>query len=67
MKLSPIHQDPQKNKIYETSTTCQEILPMHVSYYDIIGYTPPWIGYFVEYEGEWVASAGFKGSPKMGR
>jgi RimJ/RimL family protein N-acetyltransferase len=67
MKLSPIYQDKQQNAIYEACTTCQEILPMHVSYYDAIGYKPPWIGYFVQHEGQWVGSAGFKGAPQNGQ
>ena len=40
---------------------------MSVKYYDMIGYYPPWIGYFVESDGVLKGSCGFKGAPFKGR
>jgi RimJ/RimL family protein N-acetyltransferase len=40
-----------------------EILHMTVNYYRMIGFSPPWIGYFVKLDGKMVGSAGYKGAP----
>lgn len=40
---------------------------MSIDFYNKIGYSPPWIGYYVEVDGQLVGSVGFKGAPKDGR
>lgn len=37
------------------------------SYYKVVGFVPPWIGYVTVYEGRVVGGGAFKGSPKEKR
>jgi RimJ/RimL family protein N-acetyltransferase len=40
---------------------------MTINYYKIIGFVPPWIGYFAQLDNQLVGAAGFKGRPKDGK
>ena len=39
---------------------------MSVDFYKRVGFTPPWIGYYVKLNNELVAAGGFKGKPVNG-
>ena len=63
LELIPIKQTLEENQDFETNPDCQETILMTVDYYKIIGFVPPWIGYFARLNGELVGAAGFKGQP----
>jgi ribosomal-protein-alanine N-acetyltransferase len=61
--LIPIKQSLEENQEFESDPDSREILCMTVDYYKIIGFDPPWIGYFARLNETLVGSAGFKGQP----
>lgn len=63
LELIPIKQTLEENQQFETNPDSREILLMTVDYYKIIGFIPPWIGYFARLNEQLVGSAGFKGQP----
>ncbi|MFO7257297.1 MAG: GNAT family N-acetyltransferase [Bacteroidota bacterium] len=65
--LVPIARRMEDNTAFAAVPDCAEILAMNVQYYDMIGYRPPWIGYFAEDNGIFKGSGGFKGAPFKGR
>ncbi|MDV3309079.1 MAG: GNAT family N-acetyltransferase [Cyclobacteriaceae bacterium] len=65
--LLPIARRMEDNEAFAAEPDCAEILSMSVQYYEMIGYYPPWIGYFAESGGELKGSGGFKGAPFKGR
>lgn len=67
LQLLPIHETIEDNSIFEADTTCHEALFMTINYYKIIGFVPPWIGYFAQLDNQLVGAAGFKGRPKDGK
>jgi [ribosomal protein S5]-alanine N-acetyltransferase len=67
MKLIPIAEQLEDNQRFQNEPLCKEGLPMSVSFYQRVGYMPPWIGYFVEEGNQLVGAAGFKGPPKDGK
>lgn len=42
---------------------CQDVFEVYEEFYPISGYSPPWIGYFAQQDGEVVGVGGFKGAP----
>lgn len=67
LELLPIYQTPEENKVFESNTDCRETLEMTVEFYEKVGYTPPWTGYYVKKDKELVGMAAFKGRPIQGR
>lgn len=64
MQLVPIDLDDSKNDAYRSNADCAAILSMYPMYYQMIGYSLPWIGYFATLNGsEMVGAGGFKGRP----
>jgi [ribosomal protein S5]-alanine N-acetyltransferase len=63
IELIPIKQTLEENQAFKTDTDSYDILCMTVEYYKIIGFVPPWIGYFAMLNEKPVGSAGFKGQP----
>lgn len=63
IKLLPILPYPDTNAAFADNPLCKESLQMVLEYYPRIGFVPPWIGYFVEKNGELVGNAAFKGAP----
>lgn len=63
LELIPIHATLEENTFFTHFANSHEILQMTVEYYQRIGYTPPWIGYFAMQDGVIVGSAGIKGKP----
>ena len=67
MKLMPIDIDEYKNDIFRNDPYCADVLAMYPAYYAMVGYSPPWIGYFATIDGhEMVGCGGFKGRPSSG-
>lgn len=67
MKLKPIKQHLEENAEFIHHSLCAETLFQTIEYYKIIGYHPPWIGYYAEQDGELVGAAGIKGKPVNGK
>ncbi|MEL6250806.1 MAG: GNAT family N-acetyltransferase [Bacteroidota bacterium] len=64
MELIPITNRPEQLKDFEDNPEAKAIFNFTQSYYQEIGYTPPWHGYFAKVKGKWVGTAAFKGQPK---
>lgn len=67
MKLLPIKRTKEENAEFVEHPDCRDILCQSIEFYEKVGYTSPWTGYFAQMEGELVGSAGFKGAPKDGK
>lgn len=66
MELIPIQASLAENEVFASNPLCQESLGMSIEFYKRVGFTPPWICYYVMKEDELVASAAFKGKPVNG-
>lgn len=64
MELVPIDIDDTKNATLMANDDCREILAMYPPFYVRVGFNPPWIGYFMKRDGEFVGCGGFKGKPR---
>ena len=67
MELIPIDIDETKNATLMQSDDCREILAMYPPHYGRVGFHPPWIGYFLKRDNEFVGCGGFKGKPRHGK
>ncbi|HUP13104.1 MAG TPA: GNAT family N-acetyltransferase [Niastella sp.] len=68
MLLLPIDIDETKNAPLRDNPECLDILNVYPGYYQKVGYTKPWIGYFATIDGnEMVGAGGFKGKPGNGK
>ena len=63
MTFLPIHQTLKENKTFANNSLCKESLGMCIEFYKRVGFTPPWICYYVEEDGELIGNAAFKGKP----
>ena len=64
MELKPISTQEDASKEIFNSPDCQSLLEAYKNYYPVIGYNPPWIGYFIFKNGIIAGSCGFTGKPK---
>jgi ribosomal-protein-alanine N-acetyltransferase len=64
MELFPIDIDESRNNSFRHIPECVDILNVYPMYYSLIGYSPPWVGYFAMREGQTVGAGGFKGRPR---
>lgn len=65
MQLFPIPQAQQDALPFLEDANCRSVFPMQQAFYEAIGnYEPPWIGYFVELNEQWVGTCAFKGAPQ---
>ncbi|MDB4904578.1 MAG: hypothetical protein JWQ63_3859 [Mucilaginibacter sp.] len=67
MKLIPINEYIHENKEFTDNPECLDSIYITVDYFKKIGYTPPWIGYYVQLNDNLVGSAAFKGKPVDGK
>jgi [ribosomal protein S5]-alanine N-acetyltransferase len=63
LELVQIKETLAENSEFESCPECHAILHMTLDYYRVIGYNPPWIGYFAKIRGKVVGSGGYKGKP----
>ena len=61
--LQPIGKTAEENREFLEHPEFEDVLAATTDYYKIIGFNPPWIGYFAKMENEYVGSAGYKGKP----
>jgi RimJ/RimL family protein N-acetyltransferase len=66
MKLVAISDRLEDNKVFDDFPSAKVILEMTIEFYKVVGFVPPWIGYFVMEEDNLIGYAGFKGPPKNG-
>jgi RimJ/RimL family protein N-acetyltransferase len=67
MKLIPIPVHPDRSDQRFQHPDCQQILDTYTDYYPIIGFNPPWIGYFIVRDDVVVGYCGFLGQPVGGQ
>lgn len=67
MNLKPITLQEDKSNTQYASADCQQLLAMYDDFYPKIGFSLPWVGYFVVRENTIVGSCGFVGQPKNGQ
>jgi len=63
MPLLPIYPTLSENSVFANNPLCNESLGMCIEFYKKVGFTPPWICYYVKENDELVGSAAFKGQP----
>jgi RimJ/RimL family protein N-acetyltransferase len=66
MELIPVLQHLQENPEFVSDPKCQESLHMTINFYKMVGFLPPWIGYYVKQNDDLIGCAGFKGKPVNG-
>lgn len=59
-------QEDKRSEIY-ASADCQQLISMYEDFYSKIGFSIPWVGYFVVRQNEIVGSCGFVGQPENGQ
>ena len=67
MELLPIRLDVDYDDEKFSSKECRDVIEIYKTYYPNIGYLEPWIGYFIEVNGQIVGTCGFTGKPENGR
>jgi [ribosomal protein S5]-alanine N-acetyltransferase len=66
MELVPVNEHLEENPEFVNNPLLQESLHMSIEFYKKVGFTPPWICYYVKQERELVGCAGIKGKPVNG-
>jgi ribosomal-protein-alanine N-acetyltransferase len=64
MKLLPIHEHIEQNKVFTDNPLCQETIYMTIDFFKRVGYKKPWISYYATENGGLVGCGAFKGAPK---
>lgn len=64
-KIIELYED--KTKEIFASADCQQLLNMYADFYPKIGFSPPWVGYFIIRQTQIVGSCSFLGPPKDGK
>jgi RimJ/RimL family protein N-acetyltransferase len=59
----PVQKTPEENVELIANPDCQDSIYMTMDFYRSIGYTPPWIGYYIQTNSKLVGSAAYKGRP----
>jgi ribosomal-protein-alanine N-acetyltransferase len=67
MTLAPILIDEDPAKEIYANDFCRSVFESYPAYYYMVGYNPPWIGYFVIRDGIVVGVGGFISKPVNGR
>ncbi|MBK5278077.1 MAG: GNAT family N-acetyltransferase [Bacteroidia bacterium] len=67
MELIPINETLEENGEFAGNSLCLDSLYMTIDFYKSVGFSPPWIGYYVRQNDQLVGSGGFKGRPINGQ
>jgi RimJ/RimL family protein N-acetyltransferase len=68
MTLLPIEVETTRNKIFQDSPECAEIVAIFQDHYQKTGFHKPWIVYVFSNEaGEFIGAGGFKDQPREGK
>ena len=63
MTLLPIREHADENPEFSSHPDCQDSYAMTISFYQRIGFQPPWISYYASVNSELVGAAAYKGKP----
>ncbi len=63
MHLIAVQERFEENERFTSNSLYKETIQLTIDFYKKVGFVPPWIGYYVEVNGNLVGSAGFKGPP----
>jgi len=66
LHLVPIKEKIEDNEEFINHPFCKDNIYMSIDFYQRVGYNPPWIGYYVKEDDEFIAAVGFKGPPVNG-
>jgi ribosomal-protein-alanine N-acetyltransferase len=66
MELIPVMELVEDNFEFTSNPICQESIYMSIDFYKKVGFTPPWICYYVRQDENLMGCAGFKGKPIHG-
>lgn len=67
MKLLPIKEKLEDNSGFRADPACLDTLYQTVIYFQSIGYSFPWVGYYASVNNHLVGSGAFKGRPQHGK
>jgi RimJ/RimL family protein N-acetyltransferase len=68
MKLLPIDIDETQNSRFRENTECLVVLNVFTDFYKRVGFSKPWIAYFVPDDTDAIiGGGGYKGKPKDGK
>jgi ribosomal-protein-alanine N-acetyltransferase len=67
MNLLPIQERLEDNPEFISNPACQETLHQTIAYFQSIGYSFPWIGYYACVNNHLVGTGAFKGRPLIGK
>jgi [ribosomal protein S5]-alanine N-acetyltransferase len=67
MKLLPIKEKLEDNSEFVRQPACMETLLQTLTYFQSLGYSFPWIGYYASINNQLVGSGAFKGRPVHGK
>src|ERR1700686_2639572 len=66
MELVPVNEHLEENSEFAANPLLKESLNMSIDFYKRVGFSPPWICYYVKQDDELVGCAGIKGKPVNG-
>ena len=66
MKLLPVKEKIEENTAFIDNPICKESLIQTIEFFKIVGFTPPWIGYYASQDENLVGACAFKGKPING-
>ena len=67
MELIPVLELAEENPVFTSNPLCQDSIYMSIDFYKKVGFTPPWICYYVKENQELIGCAAFKGKPVNGQ
>ena len=67
MELIPVQATLEENPEFVNHPDCQESISMTIDFYKVVGFNPPWIGYYANQDGRLVGCGAFKGQPVDGK
>ena len=67
MELIPVLEYAEENIVFTSNPLCQDSIYMCIDFYKKVGFTPPWICYYVKENENLIGSGGFKGKPMNGQ
>jgi RimJ/RimL family protein N-acetyltransferase len=67
LELIPVLEHAEDNIEFINNPLCHESVYMSIDFYKKVGFTPPWICYYVKENEELIGCAGFKGKPINGQ
>jgi RimJ/RimL family protein N-acetyltransferase len=67
LELIPVLEYAEENTEFTSNPLCQDSIYMSIDFYKKVGFTPPWICYYVKENDDMIGCAAFKGKPVNGQ